>query len=378
MPDQPAPYASPDRHARPAAATGGTSPTVAELTPAAGPPWEPAAATGVGSLPGTDAREAARIVAGELPGFAHVADLPARGPGADAVGRTGGLLADVTADLALQTTPAGWRVADAPGREMRRARSWLGEDLDAAEEQLQGYAGALKQQLVGPWTMAAAVELRNGERAVRDPGACRDLAGALAEAAARHVAELRRRFPGASLVLQVDEPSLPAVLRGGISTASGLVSYRAVEPRVASDALAVVLRAAREAGAYTVVHCCAAEVPHRLLAGAGAQALSLDLTLHRRAADDLLGELLESGVGLLAGTVASSGLSAPADSVVARPVADLLHRLGLAPETVLPLLAVTPTCGLAGATPAWPVLAYTACRAVGRGLRDEQAEVAGG
>ena len=44
------------------------------------------------------------------------------------------------------------------GREMRRAVSFLGEDLDALEESSAGYAGPVKCQVAGPWTLAAAIE----------------------------------------------------------------------------------------------------------------------------------------------------------------------------------------------------------------------------
>ena len=42
-------------------------------------------ATGVGSMPGTDAREAAKTVTGSLEALPHLAELPARGPGADMI-----------------------------------------------------------------------------------------------------------------------------------------------------------------------------------------------------------------------------------------------------------------------------------------------------
>ena len=51
-------------------------------------PWPPGGATGVGSMPGTDPAEAMRIVLGELPDLPHLAELPARGPGADPVSYT--------------------------------------------------------------------------------------------------------------------------------------------------------------------------------------------------------------------------------------------------------------------------------------------------
>ncbi len=96
------------------------------------------------------------------------------------IGRTAGMLVDMYAHV----EPSGWRISDRPGRDTRRARSWLGEDLDALEESTQEYDGTLKVQAVGPWTLAAALELRGGEAALADPGACRDLAGSLAEGCA--------------------------------------------------------------------------------------------------------------------------------------------------------------------------------------------------
>ncbi|MFM7062392.1 MAG: methionine synthase, partial [Actinomycetes bacterium] len=183
-------------------------------------------------MPGTAALEAARIVAGELPDLLHVVELPARGPGADLIGRTGGLLVGVSVGLGMETTPDGWRFSAGVGRQMRRAVSFLGEDLDALEETAAQYRGPVKCQVAGPWTLSAAVELPSGERALRDVGATWDIAQALAEAIGAHVADVRRRVPGATAVLvQVDEPALPAVLAGRIGTASGLSSYRTVDPQ---------------------------------------------------------------------------------------------------------------------------------------------------
>lgn len=127
------------------------------------------AATGIGSMPGGDAREAARTVTGSFAdgqGMPYLAELPARGPGADMIGRTVGLLVEMYGHV----EPSGWRISDRPGRDTRRARSWLGEDLDALEEFTQGYEGLLKVQAVGPWTLAAGLELRGGEAMLGDPG----------------------------------------------------------------------------------------------------------------------------------------------------------------------------------------------------------------
>ena len=110
----------------------------------------------------------------------------------------------------------------------RRAASLLAHDLDLLEEQTQGYAGRLKIQAAGPWTLAATMERPRGDRVIGDHGARRDLAQALADGVRTHAADVSRRVPAAELVVQVDEPALPAVLAGSIPTASGLGRHRSV------------------------------------------------------------------------------------------------------------------------------------------------------
>ena len=218
-------------------------------------PWPPQSATGVGSMPGTDPLEAMRLILDELPDLPHLVELPDRGVGADMIGRTAGLLIDLPVD----TTTRGWRLADRPGRDMRRAQSLLARDLDALEEAADGYQGTLKLQVCGPWTMAASLELaRSQEPVLADPGAVRDLITSLAEGVAAHVAGVAARVPGARLLLQVDEPSLPAVLAGEVPSASGFNRVRAVEEADAVSGLRAVLSAT---AAPTLVHCCGMSAP---------------------------------------------------------------------------------------------------------------------
>ncbi|WP_351223332.1 methionine synthase [Streptomyces sp. NPDC002133] len=323
--------------------------------------WGPA--TGVGSMPGGDAREAARTVTGSFEDFPHLPELPARGPGADMIGRTIGLLVEMYAHV----EPSGWRVSDRPGRDTRRARSWLGEDLDALEEFSQGYQGPLKVQAVGPWTLAAALELRNGEAALGDPGACRDLAGSLVEGLRTHLAEVRRRIPGAQVLLQLDEPSLTAVLRGQVRTASGYRTYRAVDRQIVESALRDVMGAA---DGPVAVHSCAPDVPFALLRRAGAAAVSFDFDLLTERDEEAIGEAVEGGTKLLAGVVASTDgpLSDPAGSVMG--VRTLWRRLGLNPGTLAESVVITPSCGLAGASPAYARAALAHCVRAARSLAD--------
>ncbi|MEV4917662.1 methionine synthase [Streptomyces tirandamycinicus] len=323
--------------------------------------WGPA--TGVGSLPGGDAREAAKTVTGSFEDFPHLPELPARGPGADMIGRTAGLLVELYA----RVEPSGWRIGDRPGRDTRRARSWLGEDLDALEEFAQGYQGPLKVQAVGPWTLAAALELRNGEAALADPGACRDLADSLAEGLRGHLAEVRRRVPGARPVLQLDEPSLTAVLAGRVKTASGYRTHRAVDRQLAESALREVVAAA---GVPVAVHSCAPDVPFALLRRAGAAGISFDFALLTERDDDAIGEAAEGGTKLLAGVVPSTDgpLSDPASSVMG--VRTLWRRLGLNPGTLAESVVITPSCGLAGASPGYARAALAHCVRAARSLAD--------
>ncbi|MGW7453050.1 methionine synthase [Streptomyces sp. NPDC054787] len=322
-----------------------------------------AGATGVGSLPGGDAREAAKTVTGSFEDFPYLAELPARGPGADMIGRSLGLLVDMYAHV----EPSGWRISDRPGRDSKRARSWLGEDLDALEEFTQGYTGRLKVQAVGPWTLAASLEMHGGEAMLQDPGACRDLAGSLAEGLREHLADVRRRVPGAEIVLQYDEPSLTAVLLGRVRSASGYRTYRAVDRQVVEGTLRDLF------GVHdgeVIVHSCAPEVPFGLLRRAGATGVSFDFSLLTEREDDAVGEAVEGGTKLFAGVVAGTDgpLSDPAGSVMG--VRKLWRRLGLAPGTLAESVVVTPSCGLAGASPAYARAVQAHCVRAARSLAD--------
>ncbi|MGV9556227.1 methionine synthase [Streptomyces sp. NPDC003401] len=321
-------------------------------------------ATGIGSMPGGDAREAARTVTGSFEDFPFLAELPGRGPGADMIGRTAGMLVELYA----RVEPSGWRLGDRPGRDTRRAVSWLREDLDALEEATQGFEGQLKVQAVGPWSLAAALELRGGEAALSDPGACRDLAASLAEGLRLHLAEVGRRVPGAQVVLQLDEPSLTAVLRGRVRSASGYRTYRAVDRQVVEATLRETVGV--HGGGPVVVHSCAPDVPFALLRRAGATAVSFDFSLLTERDDEQIGEAVEAGTRLFAGVVpgTDAALSDPAGSVMG--VRTLWRRLGLRPDLLAEAVTVTPACGLAGASPAYARQALAHCVRAARSLAD--------
>ncbi|MEU3212281.1 methionine synthase [Nocardiopsis alba] len=331
-------------------------------------PWPAASSTGVGSWPGEDPDEAVRTVLGELPDLPHLPELPGRGAGADMIGRTGGLLVD----LPIEVQPTGWRVVDSPGRDLARAGSFLSYDLDALTEHAHAYEGPLKIQVAGPWTMAASVELRNGQRLVSDPGAERDLAESHLEGVLSHIADVRVRVPGATPIVQIDEPSLPAVLIGSLPTASGYGFLPAVDRVRVETVLRTLFSAIDEAGAVPVAHCCAPSVPIDLLRRSGARALGLDAHLLDRSHDEAIGTAVEAGTGLMLGVVPSvdgAGMSDPVTNV--DPVRELWNRLGVAPDLLSRAVVTTPTCGLAGASPRYARTALKAVRDGARVLRDE-------
>jgi methionine synthase II (cobalamin-independent) len=300
-------------------------------------------ASGVGSWPGTDVFDAARTVFGELPDphVPHLPELPARGPGADMVGRAAGVLVDLPVDL----QPSGWRLVDRPGRDLNRARSWLRQDLDVLAEIADGYAGPLKLQVTGPWTLAAQLWLPRLERAVVDLGATRDLTASLADGVRNHVDEVHKLVPGAQIVFQLDEPSLNAVLLGALPTASGFGRLRAVEAPLVSEGIRAVLDAATAAGAVaTVVHCCSEDPPVTDILRAGTGGISLDLAQLGQRGWEEVAEAVENGLWLWAGR---SGTP----EAVAEAVWNPWRRLGLDRER-LAQVVLTPPCGLAGTSPA--------------------------
>jgi methionine synthase II (cobalamin-independent) len=322
--------------------------------------WGPA--SGVGSLPGTDPVEALRLVTGELPDFPYLPELPDRGVGADLIGRSAGLLVDVAVDL----TPAGWRLVARPGVDQRRAREMLDRDLDALYEVADGYTGPFKVQAAGPWTLAAGLERTRGDRAVVDRGARRDLAQSLAEGLAVHVAAVSARVPGATVVVQLDEPSVPAVLQGGLPTASGFGKLAAIESTVVEEGLTDLLD---RLPVPVVVHCCATRAPLGLFRAAGAAGLSFDLGLVQDL--DAIGTAVEAGTHLLVGVVPGTDSALPAPKATASRLQGWWRELGFPAEQLHTAVTLTPSCGLAGAGQAYARTAMAHVREAAKYLLPE-------
>ena len=187
-------------------------------------------AFGLGPLPGTDLASAADVVLSESP-TPHIPQLPARGVGSDAVGRTAALL-----PLNLDIGPRSWRVTRRPQIATMRARDQFERDLDALEELWAGKITELKVQLVGPWTLAAQLEMGNGHRMITDRGATRDIADALLHGVEEHRGDVEKRF-GVRALLQLDEPMLGRVRRGAVTGATDYEEIPAVPDERVLDVL---------------------------------------------------------------------------------------------------------------------------------------------
>ncbi|OBA79922.1 methionine synthase [Mycobacterium sp. 1164966.3] len=309
-------------------------------------------ASGIGSWPGTAARQAAEVVVGELAdALAHIVELPARGVGADMLGRAGALLIDV----ALDTMPRGYRIAARPGAVTRRAVSLLDEDMDALEEAwetagLRGGGRVLKVQAPGPITLAAGLELANGHRAITDAGAVRDLAASLAEGVAAHRAALARRLD-TPVVVQLDEPSLPAALDGRLTGVTALSPVAALDETVAGALLDTCVIGV---GADVLLHSCSPGLPWNLLQSSGIRSVSVDASTLSASDLDGVAAFVESGRTVMLGVVATSAPNRrPSAEEVAGAVVKVTDRLGFARSALRDRIGVTPACGLAGATPQW-------------------------
>ena len=173
-------------------------------------------AFGVGEVTAATFAEACDIVISETGDLPHIPQVSTRGPWSDSVGRTTSLLDGLYADVRSR----GWVVTSRGSKAGTRARDLLRRDVDMCEELWPSRIGAVKVQFLGPWSMATAMEMSNGHRVLSDAGAVRDVAEALTAGVIAHARDVQRRFSADTVVVQVDEPHLDAVRRGGIEGTS--------------------------------------------------------------------------------------------------------------------------------------------------------------
>ena len=303
-----------------------------------------AVATGVGAVTGEDPDEAATVVINELPGWPHVPELPERGLWAEPAARSAALLVELPVELEI----GRWRTASRPGRDGRRAQSMFARDLDAVEEQWQGYQGPAKVQVLGPVSLAASIELQSGHLMVSDHVAMHDVAASLAEGVAALVSDLRSRVPGGRWTVQLDEPDLVAVTAGGIARPSGWGTVAAVPTADAAALIRQVSDAARSRSAAVLLHSCGEAIQGDVITTVAPDGVSLDLTsldLDQRATIELL-EQWWDGIEMVV----------LADVVDGDRLRRVRGHLGVGVEAFADRVAVTHPCaaphGSAGVSPA--------------------------
>jgi hypothetical protein len=329
-----------------------------------------AASSGFGGFPGRDAWEAARIVVGELD-VPYLPLLPERGVWASDIGRTSALLTD----FPVEVGPHGYRAAGRAGADLRRATGFLAQDVDALEEMLErdGRPGsAMVAEVIGPVSLAAALDLANGHQALSDRGAVRDLAASLHDGVRSHVTELRRRLRR-DVVLRLREPFLRDALRGEIPTVSGLGTL----PAVPANAAVELLRPFTDVGAAGLVLSSAISdstlAVLRELPDVGVWAPSSQLSSRH---DDQWGWLFEAGrtvgLGLVPARepVLAEGQRALSVKALLAPALTLAGQLGFP----LPVLAnqthVTPTGDFDPKNGAWAAAALKLTTQVAAALAD--------
>lgn len=173
-----------------------------------------------------------------------------------------------------------------------------------------------------------------------DHGARRELAQALTEGWFQLREDLRRRIPGAKVLLQLDEPALTAVGDGTIPTASGFGRHRRVE----APELAGALKPLAD-GAW--LHCCAPGKWLPVAERAGFAAAAVDTLLFRESAEiDALAQWAQAGRGLALGVVdAAAGRVQGVDELV-RETLLVLRPLELPAPNFESGVLLTTACGM--------------------------------
>lgn len=314
--------------------------------------------TSIGSLPHTDAHEAAALVLDRQPRLPAAPSLPNRSGRERMVaqGAWGIAGVDVLADGSLRIDDprldpeAPLTTSGLDGEPFVGLRAFLGAAA--------GRRGPVKLQVTGPVTLGLALHA-----AGVDAARAFAVAGAAVRArAADLLAVAGGSLPHAPLVVFVDEPGLTAAMHPGFP----LGPDQAVD--LVSGALAVV-----EPHAITGLHCCGA-ADWRLVLQAGAQILSLPVGVGAVEHPGALGSFLEQGGWLAWGAVPTSG---PLGSSAARLWEHLsvewcgLTQGGCDPVLLRERTLITPACGLATHDPAQAEMVLTLASQVARRVRTQ-------
>ena len=303
-------------------------------------------AYGLGELPGTSTVEAADIIQGETGDLLHLPQLPARGLGGDAIGRSIGLIDALTVERGARS----WMLSARPSRLTHLTRDYLSMDLDTCEEAWGTSLGYVKIQVVGPWTLGAQIELPNGHRVITDRGAMRDLTEALILGIQEHVADVARRFR-AEVSVQIDEPDLPVLVTGKLQGTSTFDTIRAVNVADINERLSGVFEAVRGGAVKNTYLNLTGGLPlWEVAKGAGADTVQVCLDQVKGNEQlDGFGETITNGIRLGLGITGSEDhvdelLEKPRERAV--QVARFFDHLGISRDYLVGHVDVHPRAGL--------------------------------
>jgi methionine synthase II (cobalamin-independent) len=171
------------------------------------------------------------------------------------------------------------------------------------------------------------------------------------------------------VVVQFDEPSLPAAVAGRLTGVTALSPVAPIDETLATTMLDICAAAA---GAEVSVHCCGTTLPWKALQRSNIGAVSVDVGTLEAADLDAIAEFVESGRAIVLGVVSSSTPPRlPAVEEVAAAVVAVSDRLGFTRSALRDRIGITPTCGLAAATPQWARTAIGLARRAAEAFADD-------
>jgi hypothetical protein len=293
----------------------------------------PGSASGVGSLPHTDARAAAEYVLDRLPDLPPIPSLPRRSPAETMLGQAAvgirGVSTDcrgaLVADLA-RLDPTADVVTDLDHQAFGGMRAFFEVAAD--------WNGPVKWQFTGPVTLGLALVAA---------GVPADDAFAVSIRSVReHVrvigVEVARAIPRAPQVVVIDEPGMSGLMQPGFP----------IDPDHAIDLVSGAL-AAVDPDALGGVHCCGPGDWLAILA-AGPRLLSLPVRADLASIAGSLAEFLDDGGWVAWGAVPTDGPVGTSPDRYWRELSDLWCALvqgGCDAIRLRRQAIVTPACGLA-------------------------------
>lgn len=302
--------------------------------------------TGIGSMPGDNSRAVTEIICGEL-ATVHLAELPHRGPGSDLVGRAAGILTDLPFDVIA----GDYRLVQGKSTLARRAKSLLSEDCDLLEEvwersgrssSQKSSTNVVKTQVVGPYTLAASLELRTGVRAIKDSGAINALIDSLADGIATQAKDLARRL-NAQLIVQLDEPLLADVIDGYLKPPTRLDVINPITAQQVSEGYARFIAAV---GYPVILRSVRRRHPWEIFGQF--DGVCIDLGSITRKDYDALGALSENDCALFLGVIpVQQPIAHCAIEEVLQGVVQVTDKIGISRKTVARQAIITPQSGFA-------------------------------